>query len=308
MQHTISQDASIRGIGLHSGAAVTLTLRPAPAGHGVVFVRADITGSDNKILALWNRVVDTRLCTVIGNTAGATVGTIEHLMAALRGCGIDNVIAELDGPEVPVMDGSAAPFVEMIDRAGLTAQNVPRRAIKILQEIVVQEGDKTVRLSPGVGFAFAGSIDFSHPAIGRQSGEIHLVNGNFRHDLADARTFGFLHEVEALRAAGLARGGSLDNAIVLDQSSVINPEGLRRTDEFVRHKLLDAIGDLYLAGAPIIGTYEGDKAGHALNNRVLHALFAAPEAWTWVEISGEPDGFAPFTVQSSIHVDHPRIV
>lgn len=283
MQRTLAKAIVIQGIGLHSGAEVRMVLRPAGADEGVTFIRTDIVDRDNVIPARWDAVVDTRLCTVIGNDAGVSVGTVEHLMAALRGCGIDNLSVELDGPEVPVMDGSAAEFVEKIDAAGLTRQKVPRRFIKILKEISVEEDGKIVRLTPAAGSAFGGRIVFDHPSIGAQEYNIQLVNGNFRHDLADARTFGFLHEVEALRRSGLALGGSLDNAIVLDRDRVLNRDGLRYGDEFIRHKLLDAIGDLYLAGAPILGAYHADKPGHAMNNAILHALFASPDSWCWSE-------------------------
>lgn len=283
MQNTIQKEITTAGTGLHSGAAINLALKPAPAGHGIVFVRTDLQG-DNRIPALWDKVTDTRLCTVIANQSGASVGTIEHLMAALRGCAIDNILIELDGSEVPAMDGSSKPFVDMIDKAGIAAQNAPRRAIRILKEVTVEEGDKTVTLKPAEEFIFAGEINFDHPDIGRQRYEIKLLNGNFRHDLADSRTFGFFHEVEMMRKAGLARGGSLDNAIVLDKDKVMNPEGLRHSNEFIRHKLLDAIGDLYLAGAPILGAYEGVKAGHAMNNAVLRKLFAIKDAFEVIEL------------------------
>jgi len=289
MQKTLSKDIGCNGIGLHSGAKVTLTLRPAPADHGIVFVRTDIRDSDNVIPALYDRVVDTRLCTVIGNKAGATVGTIEHLMSALRGCGIDNAVVELDGPEVPVMDGSAVAFVEMIEDAGTRAQPQPRRAIQVLKEIVVEEDGKSARLSPANGFIFGGEIDFAHPSIGKQTFQTRLVNGNYRHDIASARTFGFVKEVEMMRQNGLALGGSLDNAIVLSETNVLNIEGLRYDDEFIRHKLLDAIGDLYLAGGPILGAYDGFKAGHAMNNAILHKLFATPDAWVKVDLFIELD-------------------
>lgn len=282
MQKTLQRDISCHGVGLHSGAMVMMTLRPAPVDHGIVFVRADRAG-DNVIPALYDRVVDTRLCTMIGNADGATVGTIEHLMAALRGCGVDNIVVELDGPEVPVMDGSSAPFVAMIEDAGLRVQPQPRRVIQVLQEVVVEEGGKIARLSPANGSVFGGAIEFAHPSIGRQTFETKLVNGNFRHDIAAARTFGFVHEVEMLRKNGLARGGSLDNAIVLSDTAIMNQEGLRFADEFIRHKLLDAIGDLYLAGGVIIGAYDGFKAGHAMNNAVLHKLFSTPGAWARVD-------------------------
>lgn len=288
MQYTVKTPATLEGIGLHSGAVVHMTIRPAASGAGIAFLRTDVTDRDNIIPALWDRVVDTRLCTMIGNAAGVTVGTIEHLMSALRGCGVDNAIIELDGPEVPVMDGSAAPFVALVERAGLEAQTAPRRVIKILKEISVEQDGKTASLSPAASSVFGGRIVFEHGAIGDQSFSTALVNGNFAHDIAQARTFGFLHEVEWMRKNGLARGGSLDNAIVLNENGVLNPEGLRFEDEFIRHKLLDAIGDLYLAGAPILGAYHGVKAGHALNNALLHALFAAPDAWEWVEESLAP--------------------
>lgn len=283
MQNTIQSEASISGVGLHSGKIVTLTVRPAAANSGIVFVRTDVEGKDNIIPALWNAVVDTQLCTMIGNADGVSVGTIEHLMSALRGMNIDNAVIELDGPEVPVMDGSAMPFVELIEAAGVARQSAPRRMIRILKPVIVEQEGKRAALRPSEGSIFGGEIEFSHPGIGRQSFETELLNGNFRHDIADSRTFGFLHEVEWMRSKGLARGGSLENAIVLDQAGVMNPEGLRHADEFIRHKLLDAIGDLYLAGAPIIGAYEGYKAGHAINNAVLHALFADEMAWEFVE-------------------------
>lgn len=287
MQHTIRKSTATSGTGLHSGRPINLGLKPAKAGTGIVFVRTDLptgAGSDNAIPALWNLVTDTRLCTKITNAAGADVGTIEHLMAALRGCGIDNLIIELDGPEVPVMDGSSKPFVDMIEKVGIEAQDVPRRAIRVLKEVTVQDGDKAVTLKPAEEFIFAGEIDFDHPDIGRQRYEIKLLNGNFKHDLADSRTFGFFHEVEMMRKMGLALGGSLDNAIVLDKDKVMNPDGLRHADEFIRHKLLDAVGDMYLAGAPILGAYEGVKAGHAMNNLALRKLFETPGSYEMIEL------------------------
>lgn len=289
MQKTLNRAVSCSGVGLHSGAKVLLTLRPAPAGHGIVFVRTDLNGIDNRIPARYNLVSDTRLCTLIANKDGASVGTIEHLMSALRGCGVDNALIEIDGPEVPIMDGSSIPFVEMIDETGLCAQDTPRRAIRILADIVVRDGDKMARLSPANAFVFGGVIDFVHPAIGHQSFETRLVNGNFRHDIASARTFGFAREVEFLRQQGLARGGSLENAIVLDDMTVMNAEGLRFDDEFIRHKLLDAIGDLYLAGAPILGRYDSIRAGHAVNNALLHQLFASPDSWEWTEMMDQAE-------------------
>lgn len=302
MQHTLKSEATICGTGLHSGAGVRMTLRPASANAGIVFVRSDVVDRDNVIPARWDHVVDTRLCTMIGNTAGVTVGTIEHLMAALRGCGVDNVIVELDGPEVPVMDGSAEPFVAAIDETGLRAQGAPRRVIKILHEVSIEADGKIARLRPSDGSHFSGSIAFDHPAIGAQMRDVQLLNGNFRHDIAAARTFGFLTEVEMLRRNGLALGGSLENAIVLDHEGVMNPEGLRHEDEFIRHKLLDAIGDLYLAGAVIEGAYESNRPGHALNNALLHKLFATESAWMWVDETKGHSETIPFYTDLTVSV------
>lgn len=284
MQHTILEPATLSGTGLHSGAETTLCLRPADAYQGITFIRKDVTDRDNVVPARWDTVIDTRLCTVIGNEAGVTVGTIEHLMAALRACGIDNIVIELDGPEVPIMDGSSAPFVELIQSTGLKTQTAPRRAIKIMKDVTLADGDKRVTLKPAVGSRFRAEIDFAHPAIGRQSYEVEMLSDQFVTEIADARTFGFVHEVNALRAQGLALGGSLENAVVLDQTRVMNEDGLRYDDEFARHKVLDAVGDIYLAGAPIIGLYEAYKPGHALNNQILRQLFATPDAWTYVDL------------------------
>ncbi len=284
-QTTIAKRITLQGVGLHSGLFTSMTLIPAGAWQGIVFVRSDIAQNAKIIAARWDNVVDTRLCTVVGNAEGVTVGTIEHLMSALCGCGIDNVIIEIDGPEVPVMDGSAMPFVEAIEEAGIKTLAAPRRAVRVLREVTIGKDGKSATLKPADGSIYGGEIEFGHAEIGRQTYKTQLLNGNFRHDIAQARTFGFLHEVEALRAQGLALGGSMDNAIVLGGDKVLNPGGLRFADEFIRHKLLDAIGDLYLAGAQIIGEYHGIKAGHALNNDLLHALFASDENWEWVETS-----------------------
>ena len=288
MQHTVKSPIEMSGIGLHSGKTVSLRILPAAADHGVVFKRVDLEYGKNIIPATYDRVMDTRLCTLIENDFGARVGTIEHLMAALRGCGIDNAMIELDAAEVPVMDGSSKQFVEAIDAVGATKQSKPRRAIKILKDITVKDGDKMVRLSPSAVPVYAGRIEFAHADIGAQEYSLKLVNGNFRHDVSDCRTFGFLKEAEMLRAAGLGLGGSLENAIILDDEGVMNPEGLRCTDEFIRHKILDAVGDLSLGGF-IIGAYDGFKAGHALNNAILHALYADPSAWMPVDLYVEID-------------------
>ena len=283
MQNTLKTSASLTGVGLHSGKDIHLSLIPAEENAGIVFVRTDITDKDNIVPARWDHVVDTQLCTVIGNKDGVTIGTIEHLMSALRGLNIDNVRIELDGAEVPVMDGSAQPFVKLIQEVGVEQQSAPRKMIRILKDVTVEKDGKRVTISPSDVAVFGGEIDFDHPEIGRQHYETQLLNGNFVHDIANCRTFGFLHEVEWMRSQGLALGGSLDNAIVLDKESVMNPDGLRRDDEFIRHKLLDAIGDLYLAGMPIMGAYDSSRAGHEMNNLILHALFADETAYEVVE-------------------------
>lgn len=284
VQYTIKNKTTISDIGLHSGAQITMHLLPAPENQGIVFIRSDIIDGDNVIPARWDKVVDTQLCTVIGNDNGARVGTVEHLMSALRGCGVDNLTIEIDGAEVPAMDGSAMPFVEVIEQAGLQEQDAPKRAIRVLKEICVEDNGKSVTLKPDESCVFAGEIEFDHGEIGYQRFETQLVNGNFKHDIAQARTFGFLHEVEYMRSQGLGLGGSLNNAIILDKEGVMNPTGLRFSNEFIRHKLLDAIGDLYLAGGQILGLYDGVKAGHAINNAILHSLFSSDDNWEYVDL------------------------
>ena len=277
-QITLKTSVTAHGVGLHSGAKVTLTLCPAPVNHGIVFQRLDLDGQP-KIPALWDKVTDTRLCTLISDDNGASVGTIEHIMSALRAAHVDNILITLDGPEVPIMDGSAEPFDFLITCAGLVAQNVARKTLHIKKEIRVADGDKWASFTPGHLASFDFEVDFSHPVIGNQTRSLTLVNGNFPSQISRARTFGFAHEVDYLRSQGLAQGGSLDNAIVLDEEKILNTTGLRYEDEFVRHKILDAVGDLYLAGLPIMGHYTGHKAGHALNNQLLRALFADPSAY-----------------------------
>ena len=278
-QHTLAGAAIFAGVGLHTGQHVRVAIRPAPANAGVVFIRTDVQDRDNRVPALGEAVVQTRLGTVLGNGAGVTVSTVEHLMAAMCALGVDNAVVELDGPEVPIMDGSAQPFVDLLDHAGLRRQETPRRYIEILEPVEVVEGDAHVTLSPAAGFEMAFEIVFDTAAIGRQRVELTIDEASFRAELADCRTFGFLHEVEALRQAGLARGGSIENVVVFDGEVLLNPEGLRRPDEPVRHKALDAVGDLYLLGAPIIGRYDGVRAGHGSNNAVVRALLARPQAW-----------------------------
>ncbi len=277
-QHTVLGPAIFAGVGVHTGAHVRVAVRPAPADSGIVFVRTDLSG-DNRVPVSGEAVCKTQLGTVIGNAAGVTVSTIEHLMAAFATLGVDNAVVELDGPEMPIMDGSSLPFVQILDQTGLRRQDAPRRFIEILAPIIVTEGDKSASLLPGDRFEVAFEIVFDSPVIGRQAVDLPMDEQAFRDELADCRTFGFAHEVEALRAMGLARGGSLENAVVIEGDRILNPEGLRRPDEFVRHKALDAIGDLYVLGAPIIGRFEGRLAGHGINNALVRALLAQPDSW-----------------------------
>jgi UDP-3-O-[3-hydroxymyristoyl] N-acetylglucosamine deacetylase len=278
-QQTLASPAIFAGLGLHTGQPVRVAVRSAAAWSGIVFVRTDVTDLDNRVPVSGEAVVQTQLGTVIGNSDKVTVSTIEHLMAALCALGIDNAVVELDGPEVPIMDGSSEPFVQLLDRAGRRRQDAPRRYIEITAPIEVVDGDKRASLTPAGGFEVAFEIAFASSAIGRQRVDLHMNEAAFRKELSNCRTFGFLHEVEALRRIGLARGGSMENAVVIDGDRVLNPEGLRRRDEFVRHKALDAIGDLYVLGAPIIGRFEGILAGHGLNNAVVRELMARPDAW-----------------------------
>jgi UDP-3-O-[3-hydroxymyristoyl] N-acetylglucosamine deacetylase len=280
-QHTLAGPAICAGVGVHSGERARVSIRPAPSGTGIVFVRTDLQ-RDNRVPVCAEAVTQTRLCTVIANEAGVSVATIEHLMAALAALEVDNAVIEVDGPEVPIMDGSALPFVQLLDRAGRRRQEAERRFIEILQPVEVVDGDKVVRLTPADRFEMAFEIAFPTKAIGRQRVDLHVTEDSFRRELADCRTFGFLAEVQALREAGLARGGSLENAVVIDGDRILNPEGLRRADEFVRHKALDAVGDLYVLGAPLLGRFEGRYAGHALNNLLCRALLARPRAWRLV--------------------------
>ncbi len=279
LQHTLASPVRFQGVGIHTGAVVHAAIAPAAPGSGVTFIRTDIEGRDPRIAARADNVCETRLGTVIGNADGVTVSTIEHVMASLSALAIDNAVISLDGPEAPIMDGSCEPFVRLIDRAGRRPQAAPRPWLEILAPIVARDGEKSAALLPAARFEVAFEIAFDDGAIGRQSLDLAVDERAFRDDLADARTFGFLHEVEALRAAGLARGGALDNVVVIDQGQVMNPGGLRRPDEFVRHKILDALGDLALLGAPILGRYEGRFSGHALNNALARAVLAAPDAW-----------------------------
>ena len=280
-QQTLKTIIGCRGIGLHSGHKVTMTLNPAPANTGIVFRRTDAAA---EIRASWANTADSALCTVLSNGKGISISTVEHLMAALAGAEIDNAIVELDGPEVPVMDGSSAPFLFLIECAGVVEQDAPRRAIKVLKSVSVIEDDATAALSPDDGFSMSFEIDFDNPLIRRQDISLAFDEETFKSELSRARTFGLLDEVDRLRAAGLARGGSLDNAIVVGRDHVLNTGGLRYDNEFVRHKLLDAFGDLYLAGGPIIGSFRGVRSGHAHTRRLLATLFADGDAWCYTTL------------------------
>ncbi len=284
-QRTLRSATGCTGIGLHCGQRVTMTLHPAPADAGIVFRRSD---AGAEIRAHWSRTTESSLSTALSNGEGIEVGTIEHLMAALAGSGIDNAIVELDGPEVPIMDGSAAPFVQLIERAGLAEQDAARRALKILKPVRVSENGSSAALLPEHGFSMSFEIAFDNPLISRQEIALSFEPETFKAELAPARTFGLLDDWPRLKAAGLARGGSLDNAIVVSGDRVLNAGGLRFADEFVRHKLVDALGDLYLAGGPIIGHFRGCRSGHALTRRLLAALFADREAWCSTTIAETP--------------------
>lgn len=283
MQKTFRGSAECSGIGVHSGEKVTMRLLSAPTDSGIVFIRTDLKNGARAIPARWDHVIDTRLCTVIGNDHGSKIATIEHLMAALHAYGIDNAVIEIDGAEVPVMDGSSDPFVFLIEVAGVVEQNTPRRAIEILKPIAIAEGNKRAELKPSAESVFSCEIDFDKAPINRQRYDFVLSAHGFKSEISRARTFGFYEEVDQLQKAGFARGGSLDNAIVIKDNQVLNQDGLRYANEFVRHKLLDAVGDLALAGSPIRGHFTGYCSGHAMNNQLLRALFADASAWRQVE-------------------------
>lgn len=303
-QKTLKSSICCAGIALHSGVKVSMVLNPAAVGTGIVFRRTDISGKGAIIPARWDHVVDTRMCTVLGNDEGVTVGTVEHLMAALAGCGISNAEIEINGPEIPVMDGSSEPFVFLIECAGVLDQEAPLQGVRILKPVTVDDGHSTATLYPGCGFSVGFKIDFNSPLVGRQAISLGLVNGTFKKELCRARTFGFLKDVEQLWASGLALGGSLENAVVVSGDKIMNVDGLRYGDEFVRHKALDAIGDLYMAGMPIIGRYEGDCAGHALTNRLLRELFADDSAWCYdlVTVDETDDTVVPFAEEGPVEL------
>lgn len=287
MQTSLTQDVQFVGTGLHSGRPARLTLHPASAGHGIWFRRTDIRDRDNLIEAKYNAVSDTRLNTRLSNAVGVSVSTVEHLMAALAGTGLHNVLVDIDGPEVPVMDGSSRRYVRDILDAGMVELSAPIRALRIMAPVENAEGDASVRLEPFDGFKISFEIAFPDAAIGTQRASFDMKNGTFVRELSDCRTFCRRADIDAMQAAGLALGGTLDNAVVVEGADVLNPEGFRRADECVRHKMLDALGDLSLAGMPILGHYIGVRAGHGPTNRLLRKVFATPGAYEVVTCSVE---------------------
>ena len=288
-QRTLKNVIRATGVGLHTGEKVYLTLRPAAVDTGIVFRRVDLDPVV-ELNASPQRVGDTRLSTALSE-GEVSVSTVEHLMSALAGLGIDNIYVELTSPEVPIMDGSAAPFVFLIQSAGVVEQNAPKKFIRVTKPVIVEEGDKWAKFEPFEGFKVSFSIDFDHPIFAKspQKATVDFSTTSFVKEVSRARTFGFMHEVEALREAGLALGGSHDNAIVMDSYTILNDDGLRYEDEFVKHKILDAIGDLYLLGHPLVGAFSAHKSGHALNNQLLRALIANQDAWELVTFDDPVD-------------------
>ncbi|MGX4769985.1 UDP-3-O-acyl-N-acetylglucosamine deacetylase [Bradyrhizobium guangdongense] len=283
-QTTLRAQATVAGVGVHSGLPVTVTLGPAPIDAGFIFVRTGLDGCDREVQATAEQVVATDFQTVLGDSKGPLVSTAEHVLAALRGMGVDNATIEIDGPEVPIMDGSAAPFVAAIDQAGIVTQSAQRRFIQVLKPVSVATGDSFGELRPYAnGFRTEIQINFANPVIGRQSYALDLSPERFRREIARARTFGLMCDQARLWGAGYARGASFDNTVVFDDERLLNPEGLRYADECARHKVLDAIGDLALAGLPLLGAYRSVRGGHKLNHAVLTALLADRTAWRVVE-------------------------
>ncbi|NNK78637.1 MAG: UDP-3-O-acyl-N-acetylglucosamine deacetylase [Litoreibacter sp.] len=287
MQTTLNRIIAFEGVGLHSGAPVRMSVLPAPAGFGICFDRVDLTTGDTFVPARYDAVREKPLCTRIENTSGVEVLTVEHIMAALAGCGVSNALIELDGPEVPIMDGCSAAFAAALIEAGVEVQDAPLQAIEILKPIMVRDGDAVAMLSPAEGLEIEFQIDFEDGAIGSQSKSLNMANGTFVRELSDCRTFCRKADIDMMHASGFALGGTYENAVVVDGDAVLSPGGLRRKDEAVRHKMLDALGDLALAGAPILGRYTGRRAGHAMTNRLLRALFDAPDAHRIVTCSAE---------------------
>lgn len=287
-QRTLNREISCTGVGLHCGEKVTIKIKPAPIDTGIRFVRVDLDGRP-EIEARYENVLDTTLATTIGNGNGCTVSTIEHIMAAFFGMGIDNAVVELDGREVPVMDGSAAPFVFLINSAGIREQKYPRRFILVKKPFKVEDGDRSISIYPSKEVRISYRIDFDHPLIRDQKFDMKFSSKQFVREISSARTFGFLKDVEMLKENGFARGGSLDNAVVIDDFKILNEEGLRFSDEFVRHKILDFIGDLSIVGCPIIGHFVIDKSGHFLNQYMLQNLMASEKYWKMISFENRQE-------------------
>lgn len=299
-QRTLKKVIHATGVGLHNGEKVTLTLRPALINTGIIFKRVDLP-QPNEIKATPEAVRDTRMCSALEQD-GARVATVEHLMSALAGLGVDNVLIEVNAPEIPIMDGSSGPFVFLLQEAGLVEQNAAKKFIRILKNVEVIDGDKWVRFEPYHGFKIDFTIDFNHPVFEHSGNHVQIdfAEDSYIKEISRARTFGFMHEVEYLRSNGLARGGSLENAIVLDEYRVLNNDGLRYEDEFAKHKVLDAIGDLYMLGYPILGAFYAHKSGHALNNKLLRALLQNESAWEFATFAEKTEAPAGFTSESQL--------
>ncbi len=287
VQTTLKAPIGLDGIGLHTGRPVRVRMSPAAANYGIWFRRTDAAPGEEMISAHWTSVVPSELCTMVMNDAGVSVSTIEHLMAAIAGCGVHNALIEIDGPEVPILDGSSAGFVHAIMTRGLRRLSAPVKAIEVKRTVSVQRGDAFARLDPGPGLNISFAIDFAEAAIGQQDLQLDMANGAFVHELCDSRTFCMKTEVDAMHERGLALGGSLENAVVYDAGQVLNPEGLRHADEAVRHKMLDAVGDLALAGAPILGHFTASKAGHATTRALLEALLSQPDAFDLIDCNAQ---------------------
>lgn len=304
MQQTLATAVKCEGISLHQGKQVTMVIKPAPEYHGICFKRTDIGNRDASLIqADYRMVSDTRLCTVLENAHGVSLSTVEHLMAALWGCGIDNALIEIDGPELPIMDGSSEPFVFLLECAGVMEQEAPRRYISVDTPVIVQDGNACAIIQPwDQGFVLDVDIAFDHQAIGQQYYRFDSNLMSFKQMLSRARTFGFLHEVEMLRSAGLARGGSLHNAIVLDDNGIMNQDGLRFNDECVRHKALDCLGDYFLAQYRLNAYVKTSRPGHKLNNLLMRALFAEPGAWHYQDEDEQEQVVTPEHLFG--HVDH----
>ncbi len=292
LQRTLAKSINVTGVGLHSGERVALTLHPAVENSGIAFRRTDLDGKQSEIIRLSPYLInDTRLSSTVVTEDGVRVGTIEHIMSALSAYGVDNCLIELNAPEIPIMDGSSLPFIYLLQDAGIIDQKAQKRFLKILKPVEIKETGKWVRFTPYDGFKVTLTIEFDHPVFNRSAPtfEIDFAGKSYIDEIARARTFGFMQEVELMRAHNLGLGGNLSNAIVIDDTDVLNPEGLRYPNEFVRHKILDAIGDLYIVGHPIIGAFEGYKSGHAINNALLRAILADESCYEWVEFPNDAD-------------------